>query len=225
MTVSAQSIFERVVRTLNDDTSVRWNIPELCRYFNDGQRDICVRRPDAMNTRTTHTLVAGYKQSLPANGTKLIDINANGLKNAVTLVPAALLDSQMRGWRNIPGTNDVLHYTYDARDPKTFEVYPPALATATVDMEYAALPTDIAIPALGTVFTDVTGNLSVGALFSNALQNYILYRCYIKDTEFAANPARAQTFKDYYADDLGVEIRATIAVGPSDKKQASPVPA
>lgn len=221
MAITAQSIMERVVKTLNDETSVRWTIPELCRYFNDGQRDICALRPDAMSTRIMHTLTAGYKQTLPANGTKLIDINANGNKNAVTLVPSALLDSQMRGWRNIPGTNEVLHYTYDPREPKTFEIYPPALATAVVDLEYSALPTDITIPALGTLFTDVTGNLSVGDLFANAMQNYILYRCYSKDTEFSANPSRAQTFQAAYANDLGVEIKATVAIGPREKKQAS----
>jgi hypothetical protein len=221
MAISAQSIIERVVQTLNDATSVRWTIPELCRYFNDGQRDICSLRPDAMSVRVMHTLTTGYKQTLPANGTKLIDIYANGKKNAVTRVSAALLDSQAPAWRNLPGTNEVMNYTYDAREPKAFEVYPPALATAVLDLKYSALPTDITIPALGTVFTDVTGDFSAGDLFANAMQNYILYRCYSKDTEFSANPARAQAFQDAYTNDLGVEIKATIAVGPTDKKHES----
>lgn len=221
MAISAQSILQRVVRTLNDDTSVRWTVPELVRYFNDGQRDIATLRPDSMNVRTLHTLVAGAKQSLPANGTKLIDVNANGNKGAVTLVATAILDAQMRNWRNLPGTNDILHYTYDPREPKTFEVYPPALATAQLDIEYSAVPTDIAEPAEGTTYTAVTGDFALSDLFANAQQHYILYRCYSKDTEYTANPARAQSFYQAYANDLGIEARMTVGVGPTEKKQAS----
>lgn len=196
MPISAQSIIQRVVKVLNDETSVRWTIPELARYFNDGQREIAALRPDSMSTRIMHPLVAGYKQSIPPNGTKLIDINANavGTKGAVTLVASAILDSQMRNWRNIPGTAEILHYTYDPREPKSFEVYPPALSTAVLDLEYSAIPTDIPEPATGTIYTDVTGNFSMGDLFSNALQHYILFRCYSKDTEYTANAQRAENF-------------------------------
>lgn len=223
MAIPAQSIIQRVVTVLNDETSVRWTIPELIRYFNDGQRDIAASRPDSMSTRIMHTLVAGYKQSLPANGTKLIDINANGTGNngAVTLVPSAILDSQMRNWRNIPGTAEILHYTYDPREAKSFEVYPPALATAILDLEYSALPDDVTEPAAGTTYVDVTGTFAMSDLFANAQQNYILYRCYSKDTEYTANPQRAIAFQQAYANDLGVEIKATVAVGPTMKKQAS----
>jgi hypothetical protein len=227
MAITAQSIIQRIVKTLNDETSVRWTIPELARYFNDGQRDIATLRPDSMSTRIQHPLVAGYKQSLPANGTKLIDINANatGSKGAVTIVASAILDAQMRNWRNIPGTQEILHYTYDPREPKSFEVYPPALATAVLDIEYSALPTDIAEPADGSIFTAVTGNFALSDLFANAQQNYILYRCYSKDTEYTANPARAQAFYQAYANDLGVEIKMTVGVGPTEKKIASAEPA
>ena len=223
MAISAQSIIQRVVKTLNDETSIRWTIPELARYFNDGMREIAALRPDSMSTRTNHQLVAGYKQSIPANGTKLIDINANatGSKSAVTLVASAILDSQQRNWRNIAGSIEILHYTYDPREPKTFEVYPPALATAILDLEYSALPTDIAVPADGSTFANVTGDFAMGDLFGNAQQHYILYRCYSNDTEFTANPAMAQTYQQRFANDLGVEVRMTVGVGPTEKRLAS----
>lgn len=223
MAITAQSIIQRIVRDLNDQTSIRWTIPELVRYFNDGQREIASLRPDSMNIRVTHPLVAGAKQSLPANGTKLIDVNSNaaGTKGAVTLVASAILDAQVRNWRNLPGSNEILHYTYDPREPKTFEVYPPASSTAALDLEYSALPTDIAEPAEGTTYTAVTGNMSQSDLFANALQHYILYRCYSKDTEYTANPGMAQSYQQMYANDLGVEIKMTVDVGPTEKKQAS----
>lgn len=223
MTISAQSIIQRVVKALNDETSVRWTIPELARYFNDGQREIAALRPDSTSTRINHPLVAGYKQSLPANGTKLIDINANaaGTKGAVTKVSDSMLSQQMRNWRNIPGTAEILHYTYDDREPKCFEVYPPALNTAVLDLEYSALPADIPEPALGTTFVNVTGNFSMGDLFANALQHYILFRCYSKDTEYTANPGMAQSYQQAYVNDLGIEIKATSGFGPTQAKQSA----
>lgn len=223
MNIKAQNIIQRIVRDLNDQTSVRWTIPELVRYFNDGQREIATLRPDSMNMRVQHPLAAGATQTLPPNGTKLIDINSNaiGTRGAVTLVASAILDTQVRNWRNLPGSNEILHYTYDPREPKTFEVYPPALATAVLDLEYSALPTDIPEPAEGTIFTAVTGDFAMGALFANAMQHYILFRCYGKDTEYTANPGMAQSYQQMYANDLGVEIKMTVGVGPTEKKQAS----
>lgn len=223
MPITAQSIIKRIVRDLNDETSIRWTVPELVRYFNDGQREIATLRPDSMNLRVMHPLVAGYKQSIPANGTKLIDVNANGSgsKGAVTLVASAILDAQVRKWRSLPGSLEVLHYTYDPREPKTFEVYPPALGTSVLDMEFSALPVDISEPAEGTTFTSVVGDFAMGDLFSNAQQHYILFRCYSKDTEYTANPALAQSYQQMFANDLGIEIKMTVSVGPTQKKQAS----
>ena len=216
MTIKAKHILQRVVRELNDETSVRWTTPELVRYFNDGQRDIVTHRPDATNTRINHPLVAGAKQTLPPQGTKLIDINANttGNKAAVTRVESKILDAQIRNWRNLPGKLEVLHYTYDIRQPLVFEVYPPAIEGAILDIEISASPADIAEPAEGSTFNDVAGDFAMSDLFSNALQNYILYRCYRKDTEYTANPQRAATFYAAYANDLGVEIKSTVDVAP-----------
>jgi hypothetical protein len=212
MALTAQSIIQRVAGTLNDLTSVRWTIPELCRYFNDGQRDILMQRPDARNLRITHPLVAGSKQTLPADGEKLIDINANaaGNRRAITLVDRRILDAQVPTWRNLAGSAEILHYTYDGREPKTFEVYPPALSTASVDMEYAAQTVDIAIPADGSTFTAVTGNLSLSDLFGNAMGNYLLYRAYTKNTEYTANPQLAAAFYGAYVNDLGIEAKGNL---------------
>lgn len=223
MAIPARSIIHRVVKTLNDETSVRWLIPDLVTYFNDGQRDIANLRPDSMSKRVMHALQAGYKQTLPADGTKLIDINANGVgsKGTVTLVSSAILDAQVRNWRSMAATNNICHYTYDPREPKTFEVYPPALDTAILEIEYSALPTDIPDLAGGSMLVNVSGDLCMGDQFANAIQNYILYRCYLKDTEYSANPAKAQSFYQAYANDLGVEIKTAVAVSPNQKTRAS----
>jgi hypothetical protein len=218
MSIAAQALIRRVVETLQDTTSIRWPVAELVRYLNDGQREIIVHRPDAMVTNASVSLVSGTKQSLPANGAKLIDVvrNSAGNKRAIRMCAREILDAQSPGWHNLSGVTEIVHFMFDPRDPKVFYVYPPAAVSgAAVDLVYSALPTDIAEPAAGTDFGAVTGNISVPDIYSNALQDYVLYRAYTKDSQYAGNEARAQARYAAFANALGIEIKATVAVAPS----------
>lgn len=217
MPIPAQSVIRRCVETLQDPTSIRWPVSELVRYLNDGQREVALYRPDSMGTTATVTCVAGTKQALPTNGAKLIDVvrNAAGTKKAVRLTNREILDAQIPGWHNTTGVAEVLHYMYDPRDPKVFYVYPPATTSAQLEIVYSAYPTDVAEPADASLYTAVTGNISLPDIHANALQDYILYRAYTKDSEYAGNAARAQAHYAAFANALGVEIKATVAVGPN----------
>ena len=216
MPIPAQSIIRRVVDTLQDSTSIRWPVNELVRYLNDGQREVVLHRPDATRTNAAMPLVAGSRQTLPANGTKLIEVirNTNGNKRAVRQTNREILDAQSPGWHNLSGTTEVLHFTYDVRDPTTFYVYPPAGTGASVDLVYAAMPTDITEPGDGALYTAVAGNLGVPDIYGNVIQDYVLYRAYTKDSEYAGNAARAAAHYTQVANALGIEVKATIAVAP-----------
>ena len=109
---------------------------------------------------------------------------------------------------------DILHYMFDPRDPKTFYVYPPAIASAQLELMYSGVPVDVAEPASGAIYSDVTGNLGVPDIYGNVILDYILYRAYSKDSEFAGNAARAATHYAAFSASLDVEIKATLAVQP-----------
>ena len=219
MPIPAQQIIRRCVETLQDTTSIRWPVAELVRYLNDGQREVVLYRPDAMTTNATVTCVAGTRQTLPANGAKLIEVIRNaraaGTKRAVRMVNREILDAQMPGWHTLAGVDDVLHFMYDPRDPRVFYVYPPATTNTQLDIVYAAYPTDIVEPADGSLYTAVTGNISLPDIYGNVLQDYILYRAYTKDSEYAGNGQRAQAHYAAFANALGIEIKATVAVAPN----------
>ncbi len=219
MALTAQSIIRRAVETLQDTTSVRWPVNELVRYLNDGQREVVLYRPDSMVTNSTITCVTGSKQSLPANGAKLIEVIRNAAsasdKKAVRMINREILDSQTPGWHNITGSVNILHFMYDPRDPKVFYVYPPATTSAQLDIVYAAYPTDITEPADGALYTAVSGNISLPDIYGNVLLDYILYRAYTKDSNYAGNAQRAQAHYATFANALGIEIRATVAVAPN----------
>lgn len=217
MALTAQSIIRRAVETLQDTTSVRWPVNELVRYLNDGQREVVLYRPDSMVTNVTVTLTSGAKQSLPANGSKLIDVirNTSGNKRSVRMTDRHILDSQTPNWYNLTGATEILHYMYDPRDPKVFYVYPPAASSgASIDLVYSAYPTDITEPADGSIYTAVTGNISLPDIYANLLTDYILYRAYTKDAEYAGNAARAQAHYGTFQSALSTEMNGTTGIAP-----------
>jgi hypothetical protein len=216
MSTTLKSVLERVVGTLENDDLTTWTLQDLVRYGNDGARDMHVRRPDLFNVEQELTLVAGARQTLPAAGSKLINITHNtvGDKRAVTPVSRPLLDAQVPGWRSQSESLEIEHFMYDERQPKVFETYPPAKVGAKVQIEFASIPVDMPIPAAGVLLAALTGDVNVPDLQTVTLQHYICARCYAEGSE-AGNMNQAQAFLSRYASDLGVEIQATKAVAPT----------
>lgn len=217
MAVTAQSIILRAAETLQDLAATRWSTAELVRYLNDGQRELGVYRPDAVSTNATVDLAVGAKQALPANGFKLLDILRNDSatsRRAVRLASRQLLDAHIPSWYNQAGALEIQHFVYDPRDPLVFYVYPPASTGAKVYMIYAAHPTPIAEPNAGTTFSAVSGNISVPDIYANALLDYVLYRAFAKDTEFAGDASRAAAHYQAFQNAVTVEANATAVASP-----------
>ena len=216
MASTAQSIIRRCVEIAQDATSVRWPISEVCRYYNDGQREIVLQRPDALSTNAALSLTTGSKQALPSGGLKLIEVIRNTGGGAVRLTNREVLDAQIPSWHTLTGVTTIKHFMYDPRDPRVFYVYPPAGAGASLDIVYAKAPTDIAEAADGGTFSNVaTTALELPEIFAGPLIDYVLYRMYSKDAEYAGNAARAQAHYTSFANALGMEIKATVVAAPT----------
>jgi hypothetical protein len=223
MAITAQSIIERATDLLQDKTLVRWGVAELVRWFNDAQRAVIKVRPDAMNITTVMTLAAGPRQDLDNAAlallpVKLIEITRNmavtSKKSAVMSVGRRLLDLHSPAWYAMKPSVDVVHFMFDPRDPKTFYVYPPATELAQLEIMYSAYPADIEEPAEGSLFTAVTGNLSLPDIYADDVLNLIMFRAHSKDAEFGGNTALAAGYMAMATASLGAEIAATVAVGP-----------
>ena len=155
------------------------------------QRDLVVARPDANAVTAAMSLIAGSEQTLTTAAVALIDIprNSAGNKRAIRKVEVEHLDAINRDWRSMTGVTEIAHFIFDDRDPRTFEVYPPAAASgASVEVIYGAYPTDVSAPGGdGKAYTTVSGNISVKDQWATALLNYMLSRAYSKDTEAGGN--------------------------------------
>jgi hypothetical protein len=121
--------------------------------------------------------------------------NASPTTKPITNIERRVLDDQIEDWHGTTDTN-VEHYVYDPMDPKVFYVYPHSTASdATIDLVYSSAPVDVTIANFNTTSTVI----SLDDIYANAILDYILYRAYQKDTEYAGDMNRSgvylQSFK------------------------------
>jgi len=197
MSVTVQSVIDRVQSVLQDTTGVRWPVTnELVLWVNDAQREVALLKPDASAVNTTVTLATGTKQEVPSAGNRLLKVIRNmsassgGVgKRAIRLVDLSVLDSQTPNWHDPATTGDaahtnvVKHYSYEEANPRNFYVYPGVSGNAYVELVYSANPATVTL----------SDNLSIPDIFANAIMNYVLYMAYMKDAEFAGNQQRASS--------------------------------
>lgn len=219
--VKVVDIISRVRRTLQDTTSVRWTLPELQDYINDSYRDIVNLRPDANTATATFTCIAGPRQDLTnqiSSATRLIEVVRNvatsSAKGAVRLVDRRQLDDQRRGWYAETASVDTQHYVFDPRIPKEFLVYPPATISTQLEVVYAAVPPahTLTEAQLGNLAT--TEVIRLDDSYGNVMQDYVLYRCYTKDAEYASNAQRAVAHYQAFQNALGVSAQVNAASQP-----------
>jgi hypothetical protein len=212
-TVTVDSLVAKAQVILQDVTKVRWPELELISWLNDGQREVVLIRPQASVSNTTVALDSGKtKQTIPNDGVMLIDVVRNMGSagqtpgNAIRICSREVLDAQYPDWHS--KTNElgyVQHYMYDPRDPKSFWVYPLAPTPWHVQLVYSASPATVV----------AGGSIAVDDIYSNALVDYMLYRAYSKDAEYAGNAQRAMGHYSAFQNSLGVKTKSELEQNPN----------
>lgn len=210
--MKAQDIIDRARIILNDD-GTRWPDAEMLKWVSDGQRVIALVRPDSCPINGPITLVAGTKQTIPANGLRLLDVIRNltadgGPDRSVRMVDRETLDSQDYNWHKAKQGKTV-NFVYDNRDPTHFYVYPPAVNGAKLEILYSESPQEI---------TDKTTDLALLDIYSEPLFNYVLFRAYSKDAEFSPNFQLAQSYLQVFNSLLGIKTTKDFAFSPDANK-------
>ena len=212
-TITTTSIITKVTTLLQDSTNIRWTQSELLDWLNDGQREIVMYKPNACVKNVDVTLVAGTKQTLPADGISMIDIPRNTNGNAVRVTNRQVLDAQIPDWHSASKQNAVVkHYCYTPNDPRTFYVYPPSPGGNSVEIIYCASP---AAATLGSV-------ISIDDIYATQLINYVTYRAYSKDAEYAENAAFAQTYYQAFVNQITGKATAETVTDPNTHIKGDP---
>lgn len=220
-TIAASRIIDKVQIILMDEAGVRWpDATELLGWLNDGQREVLVYKPNAHVHNEAVQLAAGTKQTLPEVGVQLIDIPRNmgsdGTKpgRVIRIVSREVLDAAVPNWHGAKPSAECRHYMYNPLDPKRFYVYPPqpSAGMGYVEMVYAAVPEEV---------LSLTAPISLDDIYQNALIDYVLYRAYSKDTDYAADPSRAGTHQAAFVSSLTGKTQAEVILNPNTAAPAN----
>lgn len=219
-TITVASVISRVATLLQDATNIRWPQSELLDYLNDGQREIVLYKPNASIKNSSVKLISGTKQSIPSDGVQLIDVVRNlGTTGttpgkAVRITMREILDAQLPDWHLSTAAAEVKHYTYSPLDPKTFYVYPPqpGVTQGYVEIIYAAAPTDATL----------VSTITVDDIYQTVLVDYMMYRSYSKDSEYAADGPRAQAHQKAYLASLTGKAQSEVGTNPNATAPANP---
>lgn len=219
MAITAAEVITRATDIVQDTTGVRWPEPELLRWLNDGRREICIIRPDLYAVNLVQTMSAGTKQNVPADGNRFLDGIRNIAANdspgrAVRVVEREVLDAQLPDWHNA-ATGVIKHFMFDERTPRIFYVYPPAASGQKLEIAYAKTPVDITSTSTELVNEDV---------YAGSLVDYVCYRAFSKDAEYAGNNERAMMHYQMFLAPLSGGGRLNLVVSPNAANVGGQVP-
>jgi hypothetical protein len=175
-------------------------------WLNDGRREAAILRPDIYAVTTTLTLVAGSRQTLPVCALRLIDIPRNVNGSAVTVTQRGLLDQHNPSWHQQTGAATIKHFMFDERIPTQFWVYPPATTAAQLELVVEEAPDNYTTASVFSTHEE---------LYDGAWVDYVCYRAFSKDAEYAGNEARASTHYEQFSNALKSGALVSVAISPN----------
>ena len=222
-TIKVIEVIKRVEDVLQD-SNVRWPRVELQNWLNESYLQIVLLRPDASSKTGTFTCVAGSRQSITSgfsSALRLLDVVRNlassSDKKVVRLIDRSVLDDQRPTWHTETGSVNTQNYTFDIRQPKEFFVYPPATTSTQLEVVYADLP---GAHSLSASALDPTGSntevIKVDDTYLSVITDWILYRAFSKDAEFAANAARAGAHYQTFMSSIGNKSQSDVGSSPTE---------
>lgn len=211
--ITALELIGQVAKDLLDPKGERWSPEDLLSYLNAGQREVVILRPDANVVVRAVALTPGQtRQSLPEDGLQLVDITRNlGEDGAspgriVTVIEREEIDALAPDWHSeAPAADEIDHYTYDERSPKTFYVYRKLnVQNHMVEMHFSSTPTDALVKGVNGGTANTT--IAIDDIYQTALYDFMLMRAHAKDTD-AQNMAESDGAYRRFLNRLGLKLQ------------------
>lgn len=205
------AVIQQVSRDLNDQENgyeyERWTQAMLLDYLNDSLRQIAIRRPDEMTSEVSLPLVAGTRQTVPANYRSIIDILSAQDDSCGT--GAGMVRGDMETWMafNVPSACTPPGTPYRGRDwfynpnfPRVYFVWPPVPTTGsnTVTASVVIQPPEYAINQLATALVDPW------LKYASAVIAWMKHRAYSVDSESILSQQKAAAYMNEFREALGI---------------------
>lgn len=208
--MQASVVIDKATAIQQDVGNVRVSAADKLKDFNSAQRLLVLVRPDASSVRSTVSLEPGVHQQLPGDALRLIKVVRNQGGRGISLISEEeLTDFDPNWYASTPGPTK--HYIFDPLEPKAFDVYPPAVAGASVEALWSGLPTEA---------TATTSPIDVDDIYEMPLVHLMCYLAYLRDTTDPANQALAQMHGQAAATLLGVKWQGDQTLNPATSQPA-----
>lgn len=207
MTLAASVIFDTVRKTVLDGAARAYSNADLAAFLTEALRSTASEKTDFYVKTGFVSLVTGELQTLPADGVELFNAVRNSDANGgrvITQVQRILLAECSRFWPAGTRVAQVEHYTYDARDPLHYNVFPPNNGSGSVELVYGAVPPAITSPDDELVVSDV---------FEGPLVNYVLAKCYGVNSK-KQDLGKFNGYTGQYRQMLGLKTKTQFAMSP-----------
>jgi len=235
--IAAADIMRRVAIIIHDEDNVRWPLPELAEWINEGVRAVCLAKPSAASKKVVMPLIMGTLQNLPKvkdsagdEWLSLIKITRNITDSArpelggriITIIDEKVLDAQMPNWHernHLPFTREVRSYIYDESNPYDFYVYPGNDGTGQVEAIVGYCPPSVVPTGDVEKINSWGGNIGLPEPYSVPLVDYTIARALLKD-DVGGDMGRASAHWQLFQAAIGLKIEVEGAHSPNAKRLA-----
>ena len=193
----------RVRATLLDSGGVYWPDAELYDYLSAAQTAVVNLKPDAYAQTVFVSLVPGVLQSIPSDGSQLLDVVRNADGTAIRQIDRNALSHANQSWAS-GGQTEVLHFMPDPRNPLRFHVFPPSDGTSSVEVVYAGTPPRV---------TQAGDSLALADVYESALHAYVCALAFAKNTD-RGDLAKYQGFMGQFYQLVSGKSQAQVAEAP-----------
>lgn len=225
---TGREIMVRAGRLLGDEDFVRWTLPELCDWINEGVRATILAKPSAKTETRALVLVEGTKQAVPTapepTPLALVGINCNLITDAPRLPGRAIrsttraqLDAQEPYWHNpchVPYQREARQFVFDELNPLEYYVYPGNTGDGLVEAVVSVLPARLTASGAADTLDAYAGEISLPEPYSVPILDYVLYRAQSKD-DTAGQAGRAAAHYAQFASAVGLKIQTEGAHSPN----------
>lgn len=196
--IKVSDLIKRAKTVAQDLDFVQWEESEWLDWYNECILTLVSLRADAFTAiREIAMDKSASAYELPADVDRLVDVfDYSKTGRIVRHIDRNFLDQQYPYWRTQASDDGPKYYVYDDNNPRIFHVYPSPLdLTHTLKVVVSAIPSK-------TSNTDES--ISVDERFAPAIVDYMLYRGYLKNSDYEDQLARAKFFMDSFYSKLGV---------------------
>lgn len=209
----ARDVVLKAQRLLNDVHGTQWEFDELVDWLNEGQRQICILRPDASSSHIEVNLVPGTKQLTDSATLRVLDVVRNVGDRAITFTERQIMDDFNSSWHLSTPSPIVKHWMYDDRAPTVFYVFPPQPASpGAIEMVVSVSPPDCTLADINGESVDST--IQISDVYESPLINFIVYRSYSKDATYTVRGGKADAAWDKFLQALGFQLSTDKKFGP-----------